>query len=50
MLSGNEVRHLNNITDALAGSLEFYAQRDCADIARRVTACIQIQASKLLPR
>lgn len=37
----------DDIADVLAEPLGFYAQRDRADIARQVTACIQIRAKKL---
>lgn len=36
-----------DIADALDEPLEFYAQRDRADIADRVTICVQMQAEKL---
>ncbi len=38
---------VDDIADVLAEPLGFYAQRDRADIARQVTACIQIRAKKL---
>lgn len=36
-----------DIATALDGALEFYPQRDRADIAGRVVACVQVQAGKL---
>lgn len=38
---------VGDIAAALVKPLEFYAERDRADIAVRVTVCIQIQAEKL---
>ncbi len=40
----------DDIANALARPLEFYAQRDRVDIVDRVTVCIQMQANKQLPR
>lgn len=40
----------DDIANALARPLEFYAQRDRVDIVDPVTVCIQMQANKQLPR